>query len=394
MNLHRSIECNIHVEFKHRVFFTSQLFLQSNPILRKILVDKDERLHQLLVIVDEAVTKTNPSLVVSITQYFQKSSSNIKLVAPPILLPGGEAEKSNYSRVKELYSLIQEYGLCRHSYILGIGGGALLDLIGFAAATAHRGIRHIRVPTTTLSQGDASVGIKNSVNLFGKKNFIGTFAPPFAVINDSEFLRTLPRRYKRSGYSEAVKVALIRDASFFEYIEQQADHLHDCDDAVIQQVIRRCAELHVQHISTSGDPYELGSARPLDFGHWSAHKLEQLSSFRITHGEAVAFGIALDTMYSAKKGWLTEKDADRVLQLLSRLGFPLFYEEALIQDQTGSPEILNGLKEFREHLGGKLTITQLKGIGKGFEVHDMDAQLLMTTLEALRTYSQKIFVPA
>ena len=113
--------------------------------------------------------------------------------------------------------------MCRHSYVIVIGGGAALDLVGFAASTAHRGVRLVRFPTTTLSQGDGGVGVKNGVNYFGKKNWIGTFSVPEAVVNDFNFLLGLPHSQKRAGYVEAIKVALIRDRSFFEFIEENND---------------------------------------------------------------------------------------------------------------------------------------------------------------------------
>src|SRR5207237_8711978 len=184
-------------------------------------------------------------------------------------------------------------------------------------------------PTTTLSQDDSGVGVKNGMNAFGKKNFIGAFAVPFAVINDFEMLNSLNPRDKRAGYIEAVKVALIRDASFFEAIERDSQKLREFDPDAMQQLIMRCAELHVNHIASSGDPFESGSARPLDFGHWSAHKLEQLSEYKLRHGEAVAIGIALDTIYSRLCGWLKPADAERILKLLETLGFNFFADQFL-----------------------------------------------------------------
>src|SRR5206468_3180080 len=171
--------------------------------------------------------------------------------------------KNSYFHVSEIQSQIERYGICRHSYVIAVGGGALLDLAGLAAATAHRGLRHVRIPTTTLSQDDSGVGVKNGMNAFGKKNFIGTFAVPWAVINDSELLASLSPRDKRAGYIEAVKVACIRDRAFFDALEREAPKLREFDPQAMQQLIHRCAELHVNHIATSGDPFEMGSARPL-----------------------------------------------------------------------------------------------------------------------------------
>jgi 3-dehydroquinate synthase len=300
-----------------------------------------------------------------------------------VVMPGGEVLKNEPSAVTELYRLIERYKLSRHSFIVAIGGGALLDVVGFAASTAHRGVRHIRLPTTTLSQADAGVGVKNAINAFGKKNFIGTFAPPIAVINDNRFLLTLSPEQKAAGYVEAIKVALIRDGDFFFEIESMAEALNRFEPGAMQRVIRRCAELHVNHIAQSGDPFERGSARPLDFGHWVAHKLEQLSSFRLSHGEAVAIGIALDVIYSREAGQLEAVDAGRILALLQRLGLPSFVTEMLNLDS-----LLAGLDEFREHLGGDLTITLLKGIGRGFEVHEISRAIVSRAIEELRSHDR------
>jgi 3-dehydroquinate synthase len=280
-------------------------------------------------------------------------------------------------------SHIDRYHIDRHSYLIGIGGGALLDLVGLAAATAHRGVRHVRVPTTTLSQDDSGVGVKNGMNAFGKKNFIGTFAVPWAVINDFDLLASLPARDKRGGYIEAVKVACIRDADFFEALERDAAKLREFDAGAMQRLIRRCAELHLNHIATSGDPFELGSARPLDFGHWAAHKLEQLSEYRLRHGEAVAIGIALDVIYSRRMGFLDMADADRVLRLIDALGFELFASELLHAESGGELVVLKGLEEFREHLGGRLTITLLRDIGRGFEVNEVHQPTMLASIREL-----------
>ena len=210
---------------------------------------------------------------------------------------------------------------------MAIGGGAVLDAAGYAAATAHRGIRLIRVPTTVLAQDDSAMGVKNGINAFGKKNYLGTFAPPFAVINDVAFLQTLPDRHWRAGVSEAIKAALIKDRAFFDFLESQAAALKARDLVAMEQVIRRCAVLHLSHIASGGDPFELGSSRPLDFGHWSAHKLEQLTDHRLGHGEAVAIGIALDTTYSYLAGFLPEDDWRRIISLLPALGLSVYVPE-------------------------------------------------------------------
>jgi 3-dehydroquinate synthase len=228
------------------------------------------------------------------------------------------------------------------------------------------------------------VGVKNGINAFGKKNFIGTFSVPFAVINDFEMLASLPPRDKRAGYIEGVKVACIRDLLFFKAIEEDAARLREFEPAAMERLIYRSAELHLNHIASSGDPFEFGSARPLDFGHWAAHKLEQLSEFKIRHGDAVAVGIALDVVYSRRLGFLDSASAERILRLIETLGFDLYANELLNVNSSGDFIILKGLEEFREHLGGQLTITLLKEIGIGFEVHEMNEPTVFESVQELQ----------
>ena len=378
------IERTVTVSWRHQVLFTQNVFDAENATLRDALVDEEEREpRKTLVIVDEALSDARPTLVRQIQAYFNAHADTLKLVGPPIVMEGGERTKNSYFHVSEVHSQIDRYHIDRHSYLICVGGGALLDMVGLAAATAHRGIRHIRIPTTTLSQNDSGVGVKNGINAFGKKNFIGTFAPPFAVINDPQLLATLEPRDKRNGFAEALKVACIRDHEFFEEIEHNADALSNFESRAVQRLIHRCAELHMNHIATGGDPFEMGSARPLDFGHWAAHKLEQLSEYRIRHGEAVAVGIALDCIYARLMGFLEAAECERILSLLERLEFSIWAGELLHENDDGKLVILDGLEEFREHLGGRLTITLLRAIGEGFEVHEMNVPRVLEAIHEL-----------
>ncbi|PYK63329.1 MAG: 3-dehydroquinate synthase [Verrucomicrobia bacterium] len=392
------IERAIQLGYRHRVYFTRRVFDPANPVLKEVLANAENKeQHKVFVVLDESLARARPELARNIEAYFSAFSDPLKLVCAPFVIEGGERTKNSYFHVSEIHSHIDRYHIDRHSYVVAVGGGAILDMVGLAATTAHRGCRHLRIPTTTLSQADSGVGVKNGINAFGKKNFIGTFAPPFAVINDFDLLASLLPRDKRNGYVEAVKVALIRDRNFFEVIERDADRLRDFDREAMQRLIYRCAELHVNHIATSGDPFEFGSARPLDFGHWAAHKLEQLSEYTIRHGEAVAVGIALDTIYSWKMGHLDSSSADRVLALLEKLGFELFANELLNVDSDNNLMVLKGLEEFREHLGGQLTITLLKAIGLGFEAHEMNLPRVIESiyeLQARHAQEARKIVPA
>ncbi|MCD6051864.1 MAG: aroB 2 [Verrucomicrobia bacterium] len=379
------IERTVTVSWRCRVHFTQHVFDLGNATLRDTLAEAEpQKIHKAFVVVDESLAKAQPDFIGRIEAYFRAHADRLKLMGSPMILEGGERVKNSYFHVSEIQSHLERHHIDRHSYLIAIGGGAILDVVGLAAATAHRGVRHVRIPTTTLAQDDSGVGVKNGINAFGKKNFIGTFCPPYAVINDFQLLSSLPERDKRNGYVEAVKVALIRDREFFERIEKDAAALARFEPEAMRHLIYRSAELHLNHIATSGDAFEFGSARPLDFGHWAAHKLEQVSDYRIRHGEAVAVGIALDTVYARRMGYLDAQSCERVLALLERLGFELFANELLLADATGNLVLLNGLEEFREHLGGQLTITLLRGIGEGFETHEMIQPKIVAAIEELQ----------
>ena len=378
-----AIKRTIRVNFEHQVHFTDGVFDLSNPLLKDILTGPAPRA-AALVVVDEGLALAQPGLTNRIADYFAASDGRLHLVGPPLLIEGGERAKNSCFHVSQIHSQVERCHLDRHSCLLGVGGGALLDVAGLAAATAHRGLRHVRIPTTTLSQCDAGVGIKNGINAFGKKNFIGTFAPPFAVINDFQMLSSLSDRDKRAGGAEAVKVALIRDRDFFEQLEREAAQLAAFAPAALREMIRRCAELHVDHIASGGDAFETGAARPLDFGHWAAHKLEQLSGYGIRHGEAVAAGMALDVVYARQAGLLGAAAAERALALLEALGFALFASEMLYLDSDHQRVLLQGLEEFREHLGGELSLTMLQDIGRPVEIHQVSLPGMLDAIHQLQ----------
>lgn len=369
------------VRFEYKVYFTEHLFSAENVAFRDFLnAQKGNTARKLLFVIDKGVVETHPDLQEQIRTYLEALEGYV-LVPEMLVLEGGEGAKNNPQLFDQLVEAVNAYGIDRHSYLVAIGGGSILDLAGYAAAVSHRGIRHIRIPTTVLSQNDSGVGVKNGVNWFGKKNFLGTFAPPATVFNDYHFLTTLSDDDWRSGMSEAIKVALIKDAPFFNWLEANAARLASRDMPAMQYLVKRCAELHLQHIA-GGDPFEMGSSRPLDFGHWSAHKLEQLTGFAVRHGDAVGMGIALDSAYSFASGMLDEAAYKRIIDVLQVLGFAITHP--LMEISSEQSAVIRGLNEFREHLGGQLTIMLLRGIGVGEEVHHLDTALLIKASELLQ----------
>lgn len=384
-----SIHQRFSVRFSYDVYFTEHLFQIDNPLLAACIEEEDEAVPKRIVaVVDEGLLPHYANLPDRIGAYAEAHRDVLTLATDPVVVPGGEAAKNDPALVDRIHEVLYEAHLDRHAYVLAVGGGAVLDLAGYAAATAHRGIRLIRVPTTALAQNDSGVGVKNGVNAFGTKNFLGTFAPPYAVLNDVTFLRTLDDRDWRAGIAEAIKVALIKDADFFAHLRSHAAALTPParDLEAMKTLVYRCAELHLDHIATSGDPFERGSSRPLDFGHWAAHKLEELTGYRLRHGEAVAIGMALDCVYAHRTGRLAADALDAVLDLMDALGFTLYVPEMDTHlDDPDHPRCLfQGLDAFREHLGGELTIMLVEAIGRSVEVHAVDRDVYREAVAVLR----------
>ncbi|MEL6554940.1 MAG: 3-dehydroquinate synthase [Cyanobacteria bacterium J06621_11] len=374
------------VRFTYDVHFTQGLFRLSNSLLADVLTQAKTSSTQVLPVIDSGVLAAHPQLINQLKAYAQQHPEAITLVSEPLVVPGGEIVKQSAQWVDAIHDAVHQTAVCRHSYVMAIGGGAVLDMAGYAASTAHRGVRLIRIPTTVLAQNDSGIGVKNGINAFGKKNFLGAFAPPTLVLNDFDFLTTLCDRDWRSGIPEALKVSLIKDKAFFSFIESAAPALAQRDMSAMQELVYRCAKHHLEHIGGYGDPFEKGSSRPLDFGHWAAHRLEHLTNYELRHGEAVAIGIALDTTYSYLKGHLGADECQRVLQTLKALGFNLFVPELRnhLDDASHPDSIFRGLTEFREHLGGELTIMLLNDLGSGFEVHEVDLDFYKQAIARLQ----------
>jgi len=371
------VDQRLAVPFEFPVVFTDHVFSPENAALHSVLTRlNEERPPRAVLYVDAGAETATAGLAASAGAWCREW--NVTLAAPPRIIAGGEPVKNDWAATQSLVAEMIELRLDRHAYVLIAGGGALLDAVGFAASLVHRGLRVIRIPTTALAQCDGGVGVKTAVNFAGGKNTIGTFAPPFAVLNDFQFLTTLADREWRGGVAEAFKVAIIRERPFFDFLCENTTAFRERRHGPMRHLVQRCAELHLEHIRTGGDPFEMGRARPLDFGHWAAHKLELLSEFRISHGDAVAAGVALDSAYAALEGWIGDTDFLRIHGALAQAGFPLWYPE--MED----PGLLDGLREFQEHLGGELCVTFPDGIGRCREESRLAPETIRASLERLR----------
>ena len=369
----------IPLTFKHRIVFTRDAFGAGLQDLADLFADAAGE-KRGLILIEDAVARAWPGLESAAREGMRSIGFEIADLA---VLPGGEQVKADDALVREVWRLIDAAHLDRHSYVVVIGGGAFLDAVGFAAATAHRGMRLVRVPTTTLAQCDSGVGVKCAINGFGKKNWIGSFAVPYAVVNDFAFLQSLDPITHRAGLIEAVKVALVKDREFFEWIEARLAGLAALDAPLLEACVERSAMLHARHIAEGGDAFESGSSRPLDFGHWAAHKLESMTGGELSHAPAVAIGLALDVLYSVEVGLVPSALAERVLAVISGLGLATFHPALDQRDACGRRVVLDGLEEFREHLGGRLTVMMLGEIGRGVDVHELDVEALGRCIDRL-----------
>jgi 3-dehydroquinate synthase len=382
------IDTSFSVGYNYPTIFTTRAFDVANLTLVSTLTRLNEgRRHRVVFYADAALA--TPQLLTDIEKYCKAHSDVIELVAPVKAVTGGFEIKNNPEFIISTLKELGELHIDRQSFVVVIGGGSVIDAVGLAVALLHRGARLVRMPTTVLGQDDAGVGVKNGIDFNGQKNFMGCFAPPFAVINDLSFLETLSDEDWFGGFAEAIKVSIIRDGGFFEQIEQAASAICNRDISVAEQIIRRSAELHLRQISKGGDPFEFGSARPLDFGHWAAHRLEVISGHELGHGYAVSVGIALDTIYAEKLGLITSDEATRIIALLRALKLPIYSSWLEVTDETGKLLLLKGAEDFREHLGGVLNITLPTSIGTAIEIHELDTELVAESIATIQKLNNK-----
>jgi 3-dehydroquinate synthase len=232
-----------------------------------------------------------------------------------------EGERSKTRRVRDrLEDTLIRLGADRGTALVALGGGVVGDLTGFVAATFHRGIPHVQVPTTLVGMVDSSIGGKTAINHPAGKNLIGAFHPPAAVYIDIDYLKTLPARELRSGLAEAVKCGVIADPDLFDMLERQAERVLRSDPDLLVRIVESCVRLKARVVS--GDPRETGRRVILNFGHTVGHALETLSRYRLTHGEAVAIGMVAEARLAARAGLAPAELAERIARLLKRLDLP------------------------------------------------------------------------
>lgn len=259
---------------------------------------------RIIVITDENVASRYRSLL----RHFEQ-----------IIIGTGEDNK-NLQTAMMVYERLMQMGADTHSYLLGVGGGIVTDITGFVAATYMRGMEFSFVPTTLLSQVDASIGGKNGVNFHDYKNMVGTMRQPDFVICDVVMLHTLPEREFRAGMAEVIKSAILRDVELFKLLELcDVDIQHGRLDLLYNVVL---AAASVKNAILAENEVERGRRTLLNLGHTVAHAIEKLTH-RVNHGEAVAIGLSMMAWASVRRGLMKRAEANRIDALLKKFGFDL-----------------------------------------------------------------------
>ncbi len=289
---------------------------------------------------------------------------------PVIVIGTGEAIKT-LETVKNIYSELMDLGAQRSSFLLGIGGGIVCDVAGFAASTYLRGVRFGFVSTSLLSQVDASVGGKNGVNFQGYKNMVGVFNQPEFVICDMKMLKTLPEKELVNGFGEIVKHGAIGDEEMFGFIEDNCEKALALDPDTIERLVYDSVAIKADIVNQ--DEKEAGERRKLNFGHTFGHAIEK--AMKIAHGEAVSIGMVMAASMSVRRGLLPQEKAYRLSELLKKLELPTSLP---IKPET----ILDALKKDKKREGDSIHFILLEDIGQAVvqEIPIGELELLMNEL--------------
>ncbi|MDD2408999.1 MAG: 3-dehydroquinate synthase [Tepidiphilus sp.] len=293
-----------------------------------------------------------------------------------VVLPDGEQYK-NWQTLEKVYDTLVDTRAERATPLIALGGGVVGDMTGFAAATWQRGAPFVQMPTTLLAQVDSSVGGKTAINHPRGKNMIGAFHQPRAVLIDTDTLATLPLRELRAGLAEVIKYGLIRDASFFDWLEGHMEALLALEPGPVAFAIERSCRNKAEVVVA--DETERGERALLNLGHTFGHAIETGTGYvGWLHGEAVAVGMLMAAEVSLRLGWIDEGELARIEGLLIRAGLPV--------RGPGLPvdEMLHWMAGDKKVSGGQLRLVLLQGIGKAVVTADVLPSVLRAAIEARR----------
>lgn len=294
------------------------------------------------------------------------------------ILPAGEESKT-LAHFGHAIEALATLGATRDACVVALGGGVVGDLAGFAAACWMRGVDCVQVPTTLLSMVDSSVGGKTAVDIPQGKNLVGAFHLPRAVFADTDALATLPPRELRAGLAEVIKYGAIRDARFFQWLEQERQALLAMDGEALALAIAASCEHKAEIVAR--DPLEKGERALLNFGHTFGHAIETeqgyggLDNDNLNHGEAVAVGMVLAARLSADLGMAPSGDADRLEATLRDYGLPTRIPAGLVPER-----LLARMRLDKKNLAGRLRLVLWRGLGRAEVVPDVDESRVLAVL--------------
>lgn len=358
--IHVGLDCN-----SYDIHIGAGLLAHAGEKLKEILSGK-----KICVVTDDNIAK------IYLMPLMKTLEAAGFICYPPIILPAGEETKS----FKYLQSVVDKslsYKLDRFSTLVALGGGVVGDITGFAASVIMRGINFVQIPTTLLAQVDSSVGGKTGINTQEGKNLVGSFYQPKAVLIDTDTLKTLPEREKKAGYAEILKYALVNDANFFDWLEENGKSVLSGDAQAQQKAIETSCKAKAAIVAA--DETERKDIRALlNLGHSFGHALEALGSYdgRLLHGEAVAIGMRLAFEFSENTGVCPAADVLRVKSHLGKMGLPL-----TPPFKVTAAAVLDKMRGDKKNRDGGITLVLARGIGKAFVDRRVDGEALKEFLE-------------
>lgn len=340
------------------------IYIGEDLLTRKALLQQHVKGKEVLIVTNETIAPLYLDRVAGLLDGYDCEA---------VILPDGEQFK-NLEVLNQVFDKLLSSRFSRKVTLIALGGGVIGDMTGFAAACYQRGVPFIQVPTTLLSQVDSSVGGKTAVNHALGKNMIGAFYQPQCVIADTNTLNTLEDRQLASGIAEVIKYGLINDPDFFEWLETNIDKLKARDPEALAFAIERSCQDKADVVAK--DETEQGVRALLNLGHTFGHAIETGVGYgNWLHGEAIAVGMLMAADLSARLGWMSETDVDRIRAVFERAGLPVSGPEEMTPQQ-----FMDLMAVDKKVQDGKIRLILLKGIGQAVISDDYDIDKLQDTL--------------
>ncbi|RNC97254.1 sedoheptulose 7-phosphate cyclase [Lysinibacillus halotolerans] len=375
LKLNNKITANYKKEFSYDVYFEDDMFNIKNPLIKQVTNNR-----KLIIIMSKTVERLYYDKIMN---YFQFNNFDYSVLT----IETGEENKT-LQNIENIVSFCNQKNADRKTILIGIGGGILLDMVGFAASMVRRKLDYIRIPTTLVGQIDAGIGIKTGVNFEKKKNYIGSFYPPIACLNDISFLYTLSELNIICGLAEIIKMGIIVDKSLILLIEANKESLLKSYRTQGQENVTINILATIDMLDElKPNFYEENLERLVDFGHTFSPYIEEKSNYEIPHGIAVGLDIALSTEISYLKKYLKKEDRERILKLLLECKLDIYNTKTF-----NTVELKKSLDRIELHRGGDLNLVVPEKIGSAIFVKDkseVTIELLQTAINNLKMYQEK-----